>query len=164
MELRIEPVSVEEAGELLVLRRAAFVTEAQKYGDPNIPPLTQTLAELIADLRNPDVVTLGAWENHRLVGTLRVLLEGSKATLGRFAVAPDKQGKGVGTQLMHAMLPYLPEKISEVWVFTARDQVQNLASAADGYGQQEDETAGQLTRAYLRKLIGEVSEWHAAAL
>ena len=41
--LDIRPVTLEEAGELFTLRRAAFVTEAQQYDDPHIPPLTQTL-------------------------------------------------------------------------------------------------------------------------
>lgn len=163
-ELRIDRIDESSAGELMTLRRAAFVTEAQNCGDPHIPALTQTLGELIADLRNPSVVTLGSWAGHRLVGTLRVLLEGTKATLGRFAVAPDMQGKGVGTALMLAMLPYLPDDVSEIWVFTARDQVQSFASVADASSeQQQDETAGRLTRAYLRRLIGEASQWHVAA-
>lgn len=59
MEIRIEPIEVSHAGELLTLRRAAFVTEAQAYGDPNIPPLTQTLSQLREDLQRSDVVTLG---------------------------------------------------------------------------------------------------------
>ncbi len=61
-----------EAGELLTLRRAAFVTEAQLYQDPNIPPLTQTLHELREDLAREDVVTIGAWLGPRLVGSVRV--------------------------------------------------------------------------------------------
>ena len=59
-EVTIQPVTDDEAGELLTLRRAAFVSEAQVYGDPNIPPLTQTLDELRADLAAEGVVTLGA--------------------------------------------------------------------------------------------------------
>ena len=61
MDVTIRPVTDEDAGELLTLRRAAFVTEAQVYGDPNIPPLTQTLEELRADLAAEGIVTLGAW-------------------------------------------------------------------------------------------------------
>ncbi|MGO1240333.1 MAG: GNAT family N-acetyltransferase, partial [Cellulosimicrobium funkei] len=64
-----------EAGELLTLRRAAFVTEAQLYQDPNIPPLTQTLHELREDLAREDVVTIGAWLGPRLVGSVRVEIE-----------------------------------------------------------------------------------------
>ena len=116
-------VEDDHAGELLTLRRAAFVTEAQQYGDPHIPPLTQTLEELQADLERDGVITLGGWYGHRLVGSIRVLIEGPKATLGRFAVAPDLQGQGFGTQMLMAILPFLPEGIEEVWVFTGRDSV-----------------------------------------
>jgi ribosomal protein S18 acetylase RimI-like enzyme len=155
-EVEIRPVDLADAGELLTLRRAAFVTEAQIYGDPNIPPLTQTYEELRADLVADGVITLGAWSGHRLVGSIRVLLEGGKATLGRLAVAPDVQGQGIGTSLLLAILPLLPEDINEVWVFTGRDSVQNLALyERHGYTHQHDQTAGDLTFAYLRKILGD---------
>jgi len=155
-EVDIRPVTDAESGELLTLRRAAFVSEAQIYGDPNIPPLTQTLDELRADLANPEVITLGAWAGHRLVGSIRVLLEGTRATLGRLAVAPDLQGQGIGTQLLLAILPHLPEDTSEVWVFTGRDSVQNLALyEKHGYEHEHDRTVGDLTYAYLRKILGD---------
>ncbi|MEN0130838.1 MAG: GNAT family N-acetyltransferase [Brevundimonas sp.] len=155
-DLDIRPVSIDEAGELLTLRRAAFVTEAQQYGDPHIPPLTQTLDELVADLQADGVITLAGWHGHRMVGSIRVLVEGSKATLGRFAVAPDLQGQGFGTQLLLAILPYLPDGIEEVWVFTGRDSVQNIALyAKHGYEHQHDQTAGDLTYAFLRKTLGD---------
>ncbi len=156
MDVTIRPVTDDDAGELLTLRRAAFVTEAQTYGDPNIPPLTQTLEELRADLGAPGIVTLGAWDGHRLVGSVRVQLEPGKATLGRLAVAPDLQGQGIGTQMLLAIPPHLPEDTSELWVFTGRDSVQNLALyQKHGYTHQHDETAGSLTYAYLRKILGD---------
>jgi GNAT superfamily N-acetyltransferase len=107
-EVTIRPVEDADAGELLTLRRAGFVTEAQQYDDPHIPPLTQTLDELRADIATEGVVTLGAWAGHRLVGSIRVVLEGRKATLGRFVVAPDQQGHGIGTQLLLAILRTCP--------------------------------------------------------
>ena len=155
-ELEIRPVADADAGELLTLRRAAFVTEAQLIGDPNIPPLTQTLDELRADLARPDVVTLGAWAGPRLVASIRVLSEGSKATLGRFAVAPDLQGRGIGTRLLNEIVTHLPEGTQEVWIFTSRDSVHNIAMYQKrGYEYQNDQTAGDLTYAYLRKLLGD---------
>jgi len=39
-----------DAGEILTLQRAAFVTEAQLYGDLHLPPLTQTIEDLRAEL------------------------------------------------------------------------------------------------------------------
>jgi ribosomal protein S18 acetylase RimI-like enzyme len=155
-EVRIDVVGRDAAGELLTLRRAAFVSEAQLYDDPHIPPLTQTLDELVEDLGDENVITLGAWIGHRLVGSIRVLLEGKKATLGRLAVAPDLQGMGIGTEMLLAVVPHLSEGIEEIWVFTGRDSVQNLALyAKHGYEHEYDQTAGDLTYAYLRKILGD---------
>jgi ribosomal protein S18 acetylase RimI-like enzyme len=50
MDLRIDSAGPDDAGELLTLQRAAYVTEAQLYADPCLPPLTETLAELRAAL------------------------------------------------------------------------------------------------------------------
>ena len=154
--MRLDVVGQDDAGELLTVRRAAFVTEAQLYDDPNIAPLTQTLDELRTDLDRTDVVTLGAWMGHRLVGSIRVELEGPKATLGRLAVVPDMQGRGIGTQLLMAIPPYLRPETSEVWVFTGKDSVQNITMyTKHGYQHEYDEVAGDLTFAYLRRILGE---------
>ena len=61
--------------------------------------------------------------------------------------------------MLMAILPHLPEGIEEVWVFTGRDSVQNLALyAKHGYEHQHDQTAGDLTYAYLRKILGDGAE------
>lgn len=156
LEVEIRVVGDEHAGELLTVRRAAFVSEAQVYGDPNIPPLTQTLEELRADLADPDVVTLGAWLGPRLVGSVRVGFEGPRVTLGRFAVVPDLHGRGIGTALLEEVPAHLRPDSAEVWVFTGRDSLHNLALyAKHGYEHQHDQTAGDLTYAYLRRMLGD---------
>jgi GNAT superfamily N-acetyltransferase len=156
-QITMRLVPDESAGELLTLRRAAFVTEAQLYGDPHIPPLTQTLTELRHDMATEGVITLGAWLGPRLVGSVRVELEEGKATLGRLAVAPDMQGRGIGTQMLFAVLPYLPDETTEIWVFTGKDSKQNIELyARNGYEEQHDKAVGDLTYTYLRRILGEV--------
>lgn len=154
VDVRIDRIGADHAGELLTVRRAAFVVEAQLYNDPHIPALTQTLDELIEDLQSDAVVTLGAWVGPRLVGSIRVGLEGAKATIGRLAVVPDMQGQGIGTQLLFAVLAHLPEDTTEVWVFTGQNSKHNIALYNKaGYEHQFDEVSGDLTYAYLRKIL-----------
>ncbi|HZK05757.1 MAG TPA: GNAT family N-acetyltransferase [Actinomycetaceae bacterium] len=154
-EPRFGMLTIADAGELLTVRRAAFVTEAQLYGNPHLPALTQSLEELIEDMEREDVVTIGAWIGHRLVGSLRIEFEGVRANLGRLAVAPDLQGRGIGSRLVMEVLEYLPEETSEVWVFTAEDSGMNVAVYERQEAEQEPSGERDLTYEYLRRLLGE---------
>ena len=136
--------------------RAAHVSAAHLTQDPHIPPLTQTLHELREDLAREDVVTIGARRGPRRSGSVRGEFQASTATLCRLAVAPDIQGRGIGTQMLFEVLPYLPEQTTEIWVFTGKDSKQNLAMyTKHGYEEQYDKAAGDLTYTYLRRILGE---------
>lgn len=96
--VRVAPIRVEDAGEVLTLQRAAFVTEAQIYGSADMPPLTQTLEQLEEELR--DGLGWTARLDGRLVGALRARLDGELLMIGRIAIAPDTQGEGIGRMLL----------------------------------------------------------------
>ena len=94
-------IRVEDAGEVLTLQRAAFVQEALIYGTPSLPPLTQTLDELVHELR--DNLGCVAHDGPRLVGAIRARLDGPLLLVGRIAIAPDQQGGGIGSHLLAAV-------------------------------------------------------------
>ena len=100
-DLTVRSIRPEDAGEVLTLQRAAFVQEAQIYGTPQLPPLTQTLAELEAEL----VDNLGcvAVDGTRIVGAVRARRDGELLLVGRLTIAPDQQGRGIGTRLLAAV-------------------------------------------------------------
>lgn len=99
-ETSVEPLTDADAGEVLTLQRAAFVSEAQIYGSTDMPPLTQTLEQVTAELR--EGTALGARTGHRLVGAIRYRIDGDLLLIGRIAVAPDQQGEGIGRLLLTA--------------------------------------------------------------
>jgi GNAT superfamily N-acetyltransferase len=92
---------IEDAGEVLTLQRAAYVAEAQLYGEPFLPPLTETLEEVAAAVAAATVVK--AVVGGRIVAAGRARVEGGTLLLGRFAVAPDMQRQGLGARLIAAL-------------------------------------------------------------
>ena len=76
-----------DAGELLTLQHAAYVSEGQVYDNAHIPPLTQTLAELRRRAGRVDRAEGDARHAHRRDGT--------RAARGRHAAhRPDRRGAG----------------------------------------------------------------------
>lgn len=118
----LEPIGVADAGEVLTLQRAAFVTEAQLYGDPGLPPLTETLAALEADLRAGRGFVARA--GHRIVGAVRTATRDGRLHIGRLVVAPDVQGRGIGASLLRAA--EAAASVPEAVLFTGSRSVANL--------------------------------------
>ena len=87
-------------GELLTLQRAAYVTEAQLYDDVRLPALVQTLDELVEELAVSRC--LAAYVGTRLVGSVRTRERDGALHVGRLVIAPDLQGRGIGSRLLLA--------------------------------------------------------------
>jgi len=115
-----------DAGELLTLQRAAYLSEARSHNDLDLPPLLETLAEIEARLDDPDLIVLGLRLAGRLVGSVRVRPRGATADLGRLVVAPDLQGHGLGTRLLTSVEPLLPDTVERIELFTGEHSHANL--------------------------------------
>ncbi len=153
----------DDAGELLTLQRAAYVSEARLHDDLDLPPLVQTLDELRADLADPDVTTLGlrAVANGRLVGTVRLARAGDDraADLGRLAVAPDLQGRGLGTRLLGLAEQALPPGATRVLLFTGEHSVANLRLyRRAGYTETHRTPLGRYELVHLAKDVGTAAQ------
>ncbi|MFG1782069.1 GNAT family N-acetyltransferase [Rhodococcus oryzae] len=123
-------LTAEAAGELLTLQRAAYVTEAQAHNDLDLPPLTQSLGELSSELSGLDVTAVGLRdEADRLVAAVRFHVsseEPNVAELGRLVVAPDVQGRGLGSRLLTNVEEHLPASVTELRLFTGERSLGNL--------------------------------------
>ena len=141
-----------DAGEVLTLQRAAFVTEAQAYRDPHIPPLTQTLTDLHAELGEQFCHGWGIRDAGRLVACVRAHVSGETAELVRLVVAPDQQGCGIGTRLLLAADDLLPPQVRTISLFTGQHSQANLRLyRRHGYRQTHTTQAGAYLLVHLAK-------------
>jgi ribosomal protein S18 acetylase RimI-like enzyme len=97
----------EDAEAILALQFLAFAEEAHPHFEAPIPPLTETVEEVRADITG--AVVLKACLEGRIVGSVRgrVTLEGG-CFVSRLMVHPGLRRQGVGTGLMTALQSHFP--------------------------------------------------------
>jgi GNAT superfamily N-acetyltransferase len=100
-EALIERAGVADAGQILTVQRAAYVSEAQLHGDPFLPPLVESLDQMRKMIA--ESLVLKASMGARLVGAVRGRFEGRTCLVGRLVVVPDLQGRGIGSALLRAL-------------------------------------------------------------
>jgi len=147
----LSPIQVADAGEVLTVQRAAFVSEALIYGSADMPPLVQTLEELEAELRDADgwVARIGP----RVVGAIRTRESDGVLLIGRIAIAPDMQGSGIGGKLLAAAEEH--SEAAEAELFTGSLSEANIRLYEScGYEQTERIDQGDGTaQVFLRKRL-----------
>ncbi len=151
-QLQIERARPADAGEILTLQRAAYVTEAQLYGDPYIAPLVESLEQVRGAIEGGAAV-LAAWAGTRIVGAVRGRVQARTCLVGRLVVAPDVQGAGVGTALMLALEDAVRADVDDLALFTGHQSSGNLKLYTRlGYVEtRREQVAAHLTMVHMRK-------------
>lgn len=122
--LRIEKAQPENTEEILDIQRSAFYSEGLLHNDLNIPPLKQTREELRNEFGEFDFFI--AYIQGTAAGTLKIkYLENQVLWIGRLAVHPDHQQKGIGSALMEYIEQTNP-KIRQYQLFTAEKSTHNI--------------------------------------
>ena len=151
-ELTYRPMLPEDADDVLAVQVAAFGIEARLYGDPVLPPLVETAAELVTDLAAGAgfVALLG----DRLVGSVRVRQADGRLHIARLSVAPDQQGRGIGTALLSLAEKTAPAGDAEL--FTGHLSAGNLRlyERAGYVLDRRVRVDDHVTLVYLRKPLG----------
>ena len=75
---------------ILALQKLAYLSEAQRYNDFDLPPLRQTPDEIQADFAR--MVFFKATSGERIVGSVRGYAKDGTCYVGRLIVHPDVQG------------------------------------------------------------------------
>jgi ribosomal protein S18 acetylase RimI-like enzyme len=125
-EINIAICDASEADAVAIrkIQRLAFHGQGILYNDFTLPPLVQSLEELIRDFKT--YVFLKALYQGKIVGSVRGRAEGVTCFISRLIVHPDHQSKGIGRKLMHALEDRF-DTVHRYELYTGHKSERNLA-------------------------------------
>lgn len=109
--------------EILQLQYLAYQSEAALFGSRDIPPLKQTLDEVIEEF-NSGVILKMVDENGVIIGSVRAKEIDGTVYIGKFMVHPDHRHKGYGSRLLSEIEKCFPDKRYEL--FTSTRSLDNI--------------------------------------
>lgn len=121
--MRVVHAFVEDLPEILALQRLAFRSEADLLGCDTIPPLVQSLPDLVREFE-AGMVLKAVSDEGVLAGSVRGCLDGDTLRIGKLMVHPDFQGRGLGRRLLTTMEEECPSERCEL--FTSVVSARNL--------------------------------------
>ena len=108
--------------EILQLQYLAYQSESELFGNKDIPPLKQTLSEVIDEFNNGIILKM-VFDN-RIIGSVRAKEENGTIYIGKLMVHPDYRCRGYGSKLLSEIERCFPKKRYEL--FTSTRSVDNI--------------------------------------
>lgn len=119
----IKKAEKKDLHKILDLQYLAYQSEARLFNNPNIPLLSQTLAEVESEYEK-GIVLKAVDENNVIIGSVRAFSDKGTVYIGKLMVHPQKQGQGIGTQLLLAIENEFPKQKYEL--FTSSKSIKNM--------------------------------------
>ena len=144
----------EDLGQILKLQYLAYQSEAKLLDNFSIPPLKQTIEEVIGEYEK-GIFLKAIDEQESIIGSVRAYIENGTVYIGKLIVYPNRQGQGIGTKLL---LTIEKECIAPRYeLFTSNRSIRNIELYERlGYVRFQEEIIGKLTLVYLEKEIGQI--------
>ena len=108
---------------ILQLQYLAYQSEADLFGSRDIPPLKQTLDEVIKEF-NSGIILKMIDDKNNIIGSVRDKEIDGTVYIGKLMVHPDHQHKGYGTLLLSEIEKCFPDKRYEL--FTSTRSIDNI--------------------------------------
>lgn len=110
--------------EILQLQYLAYQTEAALFGNKEIPPLKQTLDEVVEEF-NSGIILKMIDENNRIICSVRAKELDGTVYIGKLMVHPDYRRRGFASRLMTEIENHFPNKRYEL--FTSTRSIDNIS-------------------------------------
>lgn len=123
----IEKAEKSDLKEILGLQYLAYQSEAKLFNDQDIPPLKQTLEDLMSEYQKGIILKATDYEDEekKIIGSVRAYLDNGTAYIGKLIVHPKRQGQGIGSKLLFAIENEYPKQRYEL--FTSSRSTRNIS-------------------------------------
>lgn len=148
--MRIEKARYEDLEAILKLQYLAYQSEADLFGTRDIPPLKQTLDEVVLEYNNGIILKL-VDDGNTIVGSVRAKEEYGTVYIGKLMIHPNYRCNGYGSSLLHEIEACFPEKRYELFTSTrSKDNIRLYQKM--GYKEFKQETiSNELVFVYMEK-------------
>ena len=109
--------------EILQLQYLAYQSEVDLFGSRDIPPLKQTLDEVVEEFKSGIILKMVDYKN-TIIGSVRAKESDGTVYIGKLMVHPDHRHKGCGTKLLSEIEKCFPDKRYEL--FTSTRSIDNI--------------------------------------
>ena len=152
-EYAISKAKLEDLQEILNLQYLAYQSEATLLGNKDIPPLKQTLDEMIAEYHKGIILKMVV-AGGLIIGSIRAWEMKGTVHVGKLMVHPDYRQHGFGTKLLGEIEKYCPQKRYEL--FTSTRSIDNIRLYQRmGYREFDRRSMDDMDLVYMEKVIGQ---------
>jgi ribosomal protein S18 acetylase RimI-like enzyme len=123
--MKMEIAEDRDFGNILELQKKAYQSEALIYDDFNLPPLTQTLDELMDESKGEVIYKYEIDGNIAASVRCRVM-ENDVLYIGRLIVDPAFQNKGIATGMLKRIEDLYADTVKSYTLFTGHLSEKNL--------------------------------------
>ncbi len=121
--MRLEKAGIDDSEEILNLQKKAYLSEAKIYNDFTIPPLLQSLEDIIEEFSHK--ILLKFVINDEIIGSVRAYQEDDTCCIEKLIVHPKYQDQGIGTHLLKTIEAHFPDA-KRFELFTGEKSEKNL--------------------------------------
>ncbi|MBO7449871.1 MAG: GNAT family N-acetyltransferase [Clostridiales bacterium] len=141
----------EDLDTILKLQYLAYQSEADLFGTRDIPPLKQTIDEVIEEY-NSGIILKMVDDDDTIIGSVRAKEDNGTVYIGKLMIHPDHRCKGYGSQLLKEIENYYPGKRYEL--FTSTRSADNIRLyQKNGYKEfRQEAVTEELVFVYMEKV------------
>ncbi|MCR5626993.1 MAG: GNAT family N-acetyltransferase [Lachnospiraceae bacterium] len=115
--VKIEKAARKDLEEILRLQYLAYQSEAALFGNMDIPPLKQTIDEVISEYEQGIILKMVS-EDGNIIGSVRAKESEGTVYIGKLMVHPDHRCNGYGRKLLAEIEHCYPGKRYELFTST----------------------------------------------